>query len=72
MSEYKFKVGQKVRVLSAITPSLQGRIGEEPKYIQKEGEFEYLICTEKHITLGNLGNMSFFESELVEIEDQTT
>ena len=72
MSEYKFKVGQKVRILSAITPSLQGRIGEEPKYIQKEGEFEYLICTEKHITLGNLGNMSFFESELVEIEDQTT
>ncbi|MEE8529383.1 MAG: hypothetical protein V3S35_01270 [Nitrosomonadaceae bacterium] len=72
MSEYKFKVGQKVRVLSAITPSLQGRIGEEPKYIQKEGEFEYLICTEKHITLGNLGNMSFFESELAEIEDQTT
>ena len=51
---------------------LQGRIEEEPKYIQKEGEFEYLICTEKHITLGNLGNMSFFESELVEIEDQTT
>ncbi len=72
MSEYKFKVGQKVRVLSAITPSLQGRIGEEPKYIQKEGEFEYLICTEKHITLGNLGDMSFFESELAEIEDQTT
>jgi hypothetical protein len=72
MSEYKFKVGQKVRILSAITPSLQGRIGEEPKYIQKEGEFEYLICTEKHITLGNLGNMSFFESELAEIEDQTT
>jgi hypothetical protein len=72
MSEYKFKVGQKVRILSAITPSLQGRIGEEPKYIQKEGEFEYLICTEKHITLGNLGNMSFFESELAEIEDQIT
>jgi len=72
MSEYKFKVGQKVRVLSAITPSLQGRIEEEPKYIQKEGEFEYLICTEKHITLGNLGNMSFFESELAEIEGQTT
>jgi len=72
MSEYKFKVGQKVRVLSAITPSLQGRISREPQYIQKEGEFEYLICTEKHITLGNLGNMSFFESELAEIEDQTT
>ena len=72
MSEYKFKVGQKVRVLSAITPSLQGRIREEPKYIQKERDFEYLICTEKHTTLGNLGNMSFFESELAEIEDQTT
>lgn len=72
MSEFKFKVGQRVRVLSAISPSLQGCITAEPQYIQKEGEFEYLIRTDKHTTLGNLGNMSFFESELAAIEDRIT
>ncbi len=72
MSEYKFKVGQKVRVLSAITPSLQGRISREPQYIQEEGELEYVISTENHTTLGDLGDMIFFESELAGIEDKTT
>ncbi len=72
MKEFKFKVGQRVRVISAISPSLQGCITSEPQYIQKEGEFEYLISTEKHITLGNLGNMRFLESELAVIEDKIT
>ena len=72
MSEFKFKVGQRVRVISAISPSLQGCITREPQYIQKKREFEYLIRTEKHTTLGNLGDMCFFESELAAIEDKIT
>lgn len=71
MSETKFKVGQRVSVNSAFSPSLLGRITEEPKYIEKEGEFEYLLQTEKHTALGELGNMYFLESELSSIEDQT-
>ncbi len=71
MSETKFKVGQRVSVNSAFSPSLLGRITEEPKYIEKEGELEYLIQTEKHTALGELGNMYFLESELSSIEDQT-
>ena len=71
MSEAKFKVGQRVSVNSAFSPSLLGRITEEPKYIEKKGEFEYLIQTEKHTALGELGNLYFLESELSSIEDQT-
>jgi hypothetical protein len=71
MSETKFKVGQRVSVNSAFSPSLLGRITEEPKYIEKEGAFEYLIQTEKHTALGELGNMYFLESELSSIENQT-
>lgn len=69
MSETKFKVGQRVSVNSAFSPSLLGRITEEPKYIEKSGEFKYLIQTEKHTSLGELGNMYFLESELSAIED---
>jgi hypothetical protein len=72
MNDPRFKVGQRVRVNSAFSPSLLGRITEEPKYIEKAGEFEYLIQTEKHTDLGELGNICFFESELSSIEDQTT
>jgi len=69
MNETKFKVGQRVSVNSAFSPSLLGRITEESKYIEKSGEFEYLIQTEQHINLGELGNMFFLESELSTIED---
>jgi hypothetical protein len=70
MNKPRFKVGQKVSVNSAFSPSLLGCITEEPKYIEKGGEFEYLIRTEKHTALGELGNMYFLESELSSIEDQ--
>ena len=69
MSEKKFKVGQRISVNSAFSPSLLGRITEEPKYIKKSGEFEYLIQTEQHAALGELGNMYFLESELSAFED---
>ena len=69
MSEARLKVGQRVSVNSAFSPSLLGRITEEPKYIEKSGEFEYLIQTEQHTALGKLGNMNFLESELSAIED---
>lgn len=71
MSKARFKVGQRVSVNSAFSPSLLGCITEEPKYIEEAGEFEYLIQTEKHTDLGELGNMCFLESELSSIEDQT-
>ena len=71
MSKARFKVGQRVSVNSAFSPSLLGCIIEEPKYIEEAGEFEYLIQTEKHTDLGELGNMCFLESELSSIEDQT-
>ena len=71
MNEARLKVGQRVCVNSAFSPSLLGRITEEPKYIEEAGEFEYLIQTEKHTDLGELGNMCFLESELSSIEDQT-
>ncbi len=71
MNEAKFKIGQRVSVISAFSPSLLGCIAEEPKYIEAAGEFEYLIQTEKHTDLGELGNMCFLESELSFIEDQT-
>jgi|GEM_PF-7009153 len=71
MKEARFKMGQRVSVNSAFSPSLLGRITEEPKYVEKGGEFEYLIQTEKHTALGELGNMYFLESELSSIEDQT-
>ena len=71
MNEAKFKVGQRISVNSAFSPSLLGRISEEPKYVEKGGEFEYLIQTEIHPALGELGNMYFLESELSPIEDQT-
>ena len=71
MNEAKFKMGQRVSVNSALSPSLLGRITEEPKYVEKGGEFEYLIQTEKHTALGELGNMYFLESELSSIENQT-
>jgi hypothetical protein len=71
MSKARFNVGQRVSVNSAFSPSLLGRIAEEPKYIQKAGEFEYLIQTEKHAALGELGNMYLLESELSAIENQT-
>lgn len=71
MNEPRFKMGQRVSVNSAFSPSLLGRIAEEPKYIEKGGEFEYLIQTEQHTALGELGNMYFLESELSSIEDQS-
>jgi len=71
MNEAKFKTGQRVNVISAFSPSLQGCITEEPKYIEDAGEFEYLIQTEKHTDLGELGNICFLESELSIIENQT-
>jgi len=71
MSKARFKVGQRVSVNSAFSPSLLGCITEEPKYIEEAGEFEYLIQAEKHTDLGELGNMCFLESELSSIEDQT-
>ena len=71
MNEAKFKIGQRVSVISAFSPSLLGCITEKPKYIEAAGEFEYLIKTEKHTDLGELGNMCFLESELSFIEDQT-
>jgi len=52
--------------------SMQGVTSTITQYIQKEREFEYLIRTEKHTTLGNLGDMCFFESELAAIEDKIT
>lgn len=69
MSKIKFKVGQRVSINSAISPSLLGHITKEPQYIEKAGELEYLIHTEKHMALGELGSMYFFESELSAIED---
>jgi hypothetical protein len=72
MKECKFKIGQRVKVISAITPSLHGQISREPQFMPKEGEYEYLISTDPHTTLGNLGDMSFFESELAKIEDTIT
>jgi len=69
MGETKFKTGQRVSVNSAFSPSLLGRITKEPKYIEKSGEFEYLVQTEQHAALGELGNMYFLESELSAIED---
>lgn len=69
MKKYKFKVGQRVKVISAITPSLLGRISKEPQFMPKEGEYEYLISTDTHTTLGSLGEINFFESELTEIKD---
>ena len=69
MNEARFKIGQRVSVNSAFSPSLLGRISEEPKYIEKSGEFEYLVQTEQHAALGELGNMYFLESELSAIED---
>ena len=72
MNEARFKVGQRVSVNSAFSPSLLGRISEEPKYVdEKGGEFEYLIQTEKHTALGELGDMYFLESELSPIKDQS-
>ena len=71
MNKARFKIGQKVSVNSAFSPSLLGRISAEPKYIEKAGEFEYLIQTEKHTALGELGNMNFLESELSSIQDPT-
>lgn len=71
MNKPRFKVGQKVSVNSAFSPSLLGCITEEPKYIEDAGEFEYLIQTEKHTDLGELGNICFLESELSIIENQT-
>lgn len=68
MNETKFKVGQRVRVNSAFSPSLLGRIIKEPKYNEVKGEFEYLIQTEKHIALGELGELHFFEYELSSID----
>jgi len=70
MGVARFKVGQRVSVNSAFSPSLLGCITEEPKYIEEAGEFEYLIQTEKHSDLGELGIMCFLESELSSIEDQ--
>ena len=72
MKKYKFKVGQRVKVISAITPSLLGQISKEPRFMSKEGEYEYLISTDTHATLGSLGEMNFFESELTEIKDKAT
>ena len=69
MSKARFNVGQRVSVNSAFSPSLLGHITEEPKYIEKAGEFEYLIQTEKHTALGELGNMYLLESELSAIEN---
>ena len=72
MGKTKFKLGQKVSVNSAFSPSLLGRIIKEPKYIEKSEEFEYLVQTEQHAALGKLGDMCFLESELSAIEDQIT
>ena len=46
-----------------------GLITEEAKYNENAEEFEYLIQTEKHSTLGELGKMYFLESELFSIEN---
>lgn len=69
MDKAKFKEGQKIRVNSAFSPSLLGHVAKKPKYNENAGEFEYLIQTEKHTALGELGKMYFLESELFPIEN---